>query len=266
MIPAALILGLLVAQQAPSPAPEPIADNSFLVEEAYNQEAHVVQHINVFTRQARSGDWVYSFTQEWPINRRPRHQLSYTLTASSGDPRSGLGDTWLNWRYQVKNSTSVAVAPRLSAILPTGSSTAGRGEGGLGLDVSVPVSIATSAGFVFHSNAGATIIPRAKDETGQTASTASIHVGQSVVWLARPRFNVLAEAVYFRTQAILESPSREWIDVAIVSPGIRWAYNMKSGLQIVPGLALPIELTRKDPSRWTVLGYLSLEHPFGARR
>jgi hypothetical protein len=39
-----------------------IQDNSFLIEEAYNQEPGVVQHITTLRRQDRS--WFYSFTQE----------------------------------------------------------------------------------------------------------------------------------------------------------------------------------------------------------
>jgi hypothetical protein len=59
-------------------AAKPIQDNSFLVEEAYNQEAGVVQHISAFTRYRESKDWLYTFTQEWPVPGIT-HQLSYTL-------------------------------------------------------------------------------------------------------------------------------------------------------------------------------------------
>src|SRR4249920_3324386 len=56
-----------------------IQDNSFLVEEAYNQERRVVQHISTFSRMWNSKDWSYSFTQEWPGLRNWRHQFSYTF-------------------------------------------------------------------------------------------------------------------------------------------------------------------------------------------
>ena len=56
------------SQQTAAIAAEPgIQDNSFLVEEAYNQEFGVVQHISSFTRFWDSKDWNYSFTQEWPV-------------------------------------------------------------------------------------------------------------------------------------------------------------------------------------------------------
>src|SRR5437773_10521171 len=42
-----------------------IQDNSFLVEEAYNQEPRVVQHIFGMTRDA-DHRWTGTFTQEWP--------------------------------------------------------------------------------------------------------------------------------------------------------------------------------------------------------
>ena len=61
--------------QAGMPA---ISDNSFLVEEAYNQEPGVVQHINGFMWRRRVGAWLYTFTQEWPLVGHA-HQLSYTV-------------------------------------------------------------------------------------------------------------------------------------------------------------------------------------------
>ena len=45
---AALLLAPCVGAQEAAPAPPPIQDNSFLIEEAYNQERGVVQHIGTF--------------------------------------------------------------------------------------------------------------------------------------------------------------------------------------------------------------------------
>jgi len=72
-----------------------IQDNSFLIEESYNQDFGVVQHINNFQRLWQSKSWVYSFTQEWPVDIAPKNQLSYTVVAThSGDfPSSGAGTT-----------------------------------------------------------------------------------------------------------------------------------------------------------------------------
>ena len=45
-----------------------------------------------------------------------------------------------------------------------------------------------------------------------------------------------------------------------ISPGIRWAYNFSSGLQIVPGIAVPIG-TGPSKGERAVFLYLSFEHP-----
>src|ERR1043165_8843946 len=79
--------------------PEPISDNSFLIEEAYNQEPGVVQHINTFMR-TRGGDWVYTFTQEWPVMSM-KHQFSFTAAELNLDHKKGVGDTAINYRYQL---------------------------------------------------------------------------------------------------------------------------------------------------------------------
>jgi hypothetical protein len=265
-----LLLFLTLAPSAPqtatSNAPAPIADNSFLIEEAYNQEPRVVQHISVFSRQFRSGDWAYSFTQEWPLDKLPRHQFSYTVSALNGNPSAGIGDTWLNWRYQLKSTPQLAIAPRASVILPTGSEESGRGAGSAGLDFNLPVSVDTGRGLVFHSNAGVMVVPKAHAINGDVGATSAIHLGQSVIWQTRPRFNAMLEGVYTASQALVASGKREWSHSLILSPGVRWGHDFKSGLQIVPGIAVPIELTDTSSSHWSILGYVSFEHPFGSKR
>ena len=120
------------AVTAAKPQP-PIQDNSFLVEEAYNQEDGVIQHIS-FVQFLNTHDVVYTQTDEWPL-RSLKHQLSVTASFNeSGNYREfgpGWGDTAINYRYQLTGSgeTRLAIAPRLSLLLPTGDSGAGRGYG-----------------------------------------------------------------------------------------------------------------------------------------
>jgi hypothetical protein len=45
-----------------------------------------------------------------------------------------------------------------------------------------------------------------------------------------------------------------------VSPGLRYAIDFASGLQVVPGVAVPIGLSASGGD-WAVFGYLSFEHP-----
>jgi hypothetical protein len=70
-----LLLTTLEGQSSSSPG---ISDNSFPIEEAYNQDPGVVQHISNFSRADEGGSWVFSFNQEWPL-RGLRHQISYSI-------------------------------------------------------------------------------------------------------------------------------------------------------------------------------------------
>ena len=63
------------AGEDPRPAAG-IQDNSFLIEEAYNQEPGVVQHIS--SLRGQGGELFFNFTQEWPVLSQ-RHQFSYTV-------------------------------------------------------------------------------------------------------------------------------------------------------------------------------------------
>jgi hypothetical protein len=54
-----------------------IEDNSFLIEEAYNQDPGVIQHISSF-QYLKQNTWIYTFTDEWPVPGM-KHQLSMTL-------------------------------------------------------------------------------------------------------------------------------------------------------------------------------------------
>ncbi|NNM74243.1 hypothetical protein [Enterovirga aerilata] len=138
---AALLLACLGAASAQDNDDKPLAkgiqDNSFLPEEAYNQEPGVVQHITDAQKQGRY--WLLSFTQEVPLGSQER-QFSYTLPYSflrpNGRRPSGFGDLQVNYRYQAQYETDVlpAIAPRLSLLPPTGNSFKGLGEGSHGFN------------------------------------------------------------------------------------------------------------------------------------
>ncbi len=255
----------VVKETSAAPPEPPIQDNSFLVEEAYNQEFGVVQHINTFTRSWNTHQWIYTFTQEWPVPRQA-HQLSYTLSdVNPGDAHvsPGIGDVAINYRYQLVGSgdTRIAVSPRLTLLLPSGSSRLGRGFGGVGLQSNIPLSWVVNKHLVTHWNLGATLVPSAKNQFGDRATTTGYNLGQSFVWLVRPRFNALLETTWVGSESVV-SPGR----VArsrdlLMSPGIRWAYNFASGLQIVPGIGVPVGLGPSAGEKGVFL-YLSFEHPF----
>lgn len=243
-----------------------IQDNSFMVEEAYNQEKGVVQHINTFSYLVLSHDWSYTFTQEWPVGGL-RHQLSYTLAAARPGAFAasgpGMGDSLLNYRYQWVGSgdTRLAFAPRLSVILPSGDYRVGHGYGGAGVQSNLPLSVVLQRKWVTHWNAGATFVPRARNGNGDRAACWNYTAGQSMIWLAKPRFNVLLETYLARAQIVSAPGKTNWSTSLFLNPGIRWAYNFSSGLQIVPGLAVPVGVGPTLGEKGLFV-YLSFEHPF----
>ena len=262
---ASLVLAFFASRASGEPADGRIQDNSFLVEEAYNQEAGVVQHIGQFMR-SREGGWVSSFTQEWPLES-VRHQLSATLAyarVGEGGAR-GAGDVALNYRLQLvgDGEARLAVAPRVSLLLPTGDWRRGLGSGTWGWQINVPVSAVLSESWVAHANAGATWSPSARNERGDRADTSGWNAGASAIFGGSRIADLMVEMVYSRYRIVSAPDRTSGRASAYVSPGVRWAWNLRGGLQVVPGVAFPIGI---GPSRGDrqVLLYLSFEHPFAA--
>lgn len=251
------LLSTLLAGPAPvsAQAAPPIADNSFLIEEAYNQEAGVVQHIGTFARPDGGGAWDFSLTQEWPLGGI-RHQLGFTLPVARTDGTgTGIGDVALNYRYQLagEGETPLFVAPRLSLLLPTGSEDEGRGTGSLGVQANLPVSYVLGPAVATHWNAGATL--------GADESTLGFNLGASAVWRMRPSFNLLVEAVWLSEEVAVPGGGTSREESAFLNPGVRWAHDFSGGLQIVPGIAYTIGLGPSSGEDGLFL-YLSFEHPF----
>ena len=239
-----------------------IQDNSLLIEEAYNQESGVVQHISSFARSS-SGNWIYTFTQEWPLGGI-RHQLSYTIPIQHAYPTgTGLGDVALNYRYQLLGNPSAhnLVAPRFSLLLPTGNDRLERGTGGLGLQGNLPITLMLSPHWASHWNAGATVTPSARNGLGSKATTTDFNLGASLIWLVRPSFNLLVETLWLSEQSVQAEGQVAREESGFVSPGIRMAFNLPGGLQIVPGVAYTIGVEPGGEEDSLFL-YLSFEHPF----
>lgn len=254
-----LLPSILVAQDPPSA----IQDNSFLIEEAYNQEPGVVQHISFFSRPTRGGSWSYGFTQEWPVPSQ-RHQLSITIPVehADGNPSlTGLGDIAVNYRYQLvgNGDTRLAISPRISMLFPTGSVAKGFGAGSAGFQVNLPVSFMLTPRLATHWNAGGSFLPKIRNPAGLDGHSKTWTLGQSFIYLLAPTLNLMLETVWNEEENSVGGPAVIRHDL-VVSPGIRYAFNFRSGLQIVPGIAVPIGV---GPSSGTsLILYLSFEHAF----
>ncbi|HET7318564.1 MAG TPA: transporter [Nitrospirota bacterium] len=239
-----------------------IQDNSFLLEVAYNQEDGVVQHIQTWMYIKKTKSWLYTFTQEWPVPKQT-HQLSYSIPVAhvvEGQPETGLGDAALNYRYQLLMAGPYALAPRISVLLPTGDYKKGMGSGATGYQVNIPFSMELSDEWVTHWNAGMTFTPGAKEPGGATADTTGYNLGASVIWLTSETFNLMTEIAFNRFQTVQPDGGRAWEETFFVNPGMRFAMNYRSGLQVVPGLAFPVGIGTSH-GEYGVFLYLSFEHP-----
>ncbi|MEX1129661.1 MAG: metal-dependent transcriptional regulator [Vicinamibacterales bacterium] len=249
----------LVAPVA-SNAPFQILDNSFLVEEAFNQERGIFQ--NIFGFQRDSGLWDFAFTQEWPAPSQ-QHQLSYTIPFSGFDGDRGPGDVTINYRYQalMEDRGYPAFSPRLSVILPIGSD--GFTRDALGFQVNLPVS--KQRGDVYwNANAGVTWYPNAKSSPGVSdsgrVSLLTPHVSGSAIYRLRPMFNLMLESVLDFEQVAEPDGTKRRETAFTLSPGARGGWNLGDH-QLILGAAVPITWVESHSSAGILL-YLSYELPF----
>ena len=263
----ALLLCLLApswlhAQAAATGSDRPfeILDNSFLVEEAFNQERGVFQNIFGFVR----GDdaWSFAFTQEWPFHTQ-KHQLSYTLPFAGFSGTSGFGDMLLNYRWQAltEDPGIPAISPRLSLILPTGGNDFTRNS--IGLQANLPVS-KQRGDLYLHGNAGLTWYPDAdRDPNVQGSDGVSLvtpHLAASGIYRVRPMFNLMLESVLEFAQFADAAGGKERETIFTLSPGARGGWNL-GDQQLIVGAAVPITWAASD-SEASLFLYLSYELPF----
>jgi hypothetical protein len=273
------------AQNASSAPPEfKIKDNSFLVEEAFNQEPGIVQHIFGFTRARDS--WQLTFTQEYPAPGET-HQLSYSLAYGALDGEHGFGDTLINYRRQVleEGPGRPAFAPRVSLVLPTGrtelqdlqgpQTLPGFGFGSVGLQVNLPLS-KQEGYWYFHGNGGFTWLPNADSPRlidfdpssgrrvarGRPEKVAlfSPHFGASGIYRLRAMLNLMIESTLDFVQAPVAPRRTERNAVVVLSPGARGGWN-RGEWQIILGAAVPTSWT-SGAADHALFGYFSIEGPF----
>lgn len=235
---------------------ERIEDNSFLIEEAYNQEPGVIQHISTF-EYLKDKTWSYTLTDEWPVPRET-HQLSATIPLLNTGA-TGIGDIFLNYRYQAILKPQFAFSPRFSLLLPTGNYKKGLGSGVPGYQVSFPFSLILSHKIVTHYNIGLTLIPGANNTDGSKSDLVTFNYGMSVILLVNKNFNFMLEMFGNNTSAKSVNTTKNTGSL-ILNPGFRYAFNFKSGLQIVPGMAFPVGIGPSNGVSGIFL-YLSFEHP-----
>jgi hypothetical protein len=263
-----------------------IEDNSFLIEEAFNQETGVIQHVsNFFWDDLDDGNFVYSYSQEIPLDNY-RHQLSFTIlcpvvrqprsfpSASPGSFNNrGVGDIFINYRPTLWGKSSWAlVAPRVSLIVPTGSPRDGFGAGAWGGQFNLAVTKRLTRSIVTHYNIGYTYLSKADryedDGSGNydlafEKNLQAYNLGGSLIWFTTPRFNLMVEYLANFEEDIGGNGSVSSARSGLINPGFRYAFEIGK-VQIVPGASLPVEIVRGKQEASGLFIYLSIEPNYAA--
>jgi hypothetical protein len=256
------------AAQQPKPSARPfeILDNSFLVEEAYNQEEKIFQNIFGASR-SEDGAWAASFTQEWPAPGM-RHQLSYTLVFDNDTGPGGLGDVAINYRFQLRSGEDggTALSPRVSLLLRKRRDSVDAGR--VGIELNLPASRQVGNVYV-HGNAGVRIYPAVESsvfpspagpQAAHDVTLASPFVAGSLILRVRPMLHLMLENVVLFTDRIADRARTRHDTTVILSPGTRFGWNVGTQ-QLVFGAAVPIESGSGEIST-SLFGYASWELPF----
>jgi hypothetical protein len=250
---------LFVSSLSAEPLAKGIQDNSFFVEEAYNQEPGIVQHIiNVPAFFASGSDEIsFSFTQEWPIFTQT-HQFSYTIPYTFTERENGFEDIRLNYRLQalMEGERTPAFAPRFSLVTLAGNASKGFGHNRLGYEINLPFSKIVSDRVTLNFNTGGSLFPEVNDR-----DLWNYNPGASAIYAVTENFNLMFESVANWEQDVDSARNIDQTVTALISPGARYAFNVPNDLQIVIGAAVPIGLTSDSPD-WGLFFYLSFEHPF----
>ena len=94
--------------------------------------------------------------------------------------------------------------------------------------------------LVTHWNAGLTWIPSQQNSLHQHATALNPNLGQSTVWLVKPRFNALCEVVW-SSNAVVDWPQPDIRARTTCTsvPACVGPTTSRTDLQIVPGVAVP---------------------------
>jgi len=254
-----------------------IEDNSMLIEEAFNQEAGIIQHISNFV--FNDGNFAYNYTQEIPL-ADVKHQLSFGVSyAKLKKPTNitdlthsyitnGLGDIFINYRPMLwgKNDWALVI-PRFSLIVPTGNSRYGLGSGSWGGQFNLAVTKRIGPRITTHYNAGYTLMTKADHYTitsdGQPVllyekNLSTTNLGMSAIFLVTSKLNLMVEYVGAYGKEMQDDGLLTPLKTSIINPGIRLAFDI-GNVQIVPGVGVPMNFANGKYESTGGFIYLSIE-------
>jgi hypothetical protein len=241
-----------------------IEDNSFLLEEGFNQERGVYQFIQKYQTFNRAKGYEYSFENEIPIPDESQ-QFSYEFAhgRATSEGHGAISDITLSYRIQPLNKDGFLMADRFGLILPTGRVEKGAGNGVYGFEFVKAVTVPVGKNWMNHWNFGFSVLPNAKSQGHDKRGTiSSFSSGTSLIYLWSDNFNFLLEGLLESGQGIDETGAKSSSTSFTLNPGVRFAVDLDwKETQIVPGISFPTEMLN-GPTEHGVLVYLSIEPKF----
>lgn len=240
-----------------------IQDNSFLIEEAYNQDPGVYQFINIYQHDFKTGLYYSTLQGEIPLWSR-EHQFSFSLPArKTAASVESLGDLSLNYRYQNYNKDGTMVAQRFGAIVPTGKVNKNTSYNSVGFAWMQAVTFSLSNQFQMHVNLGLNMTPAARTKGySQREMLTGFTTGVGIVYKHSDKVNFLTEFLYDTQEDFDEKGDTSSNPTITINPGARFDIDLSiEKTQVVPGISFPVTVGN-DEVHTGVLFYLSFEPDF----
>jgi hypothetical protein len=233
--------------------PMSIEDNSFLLEEAFNQTPGVIQCTAI--NHIKRGVAELNFECEMPM-KGELHQLSVSVPAKVFQSTVGLEDIMISYRPLVFGRHRwVMATPRLSVILPSGKASRGFGNGLWGIECNVALTKQLSRRLISHVNLRSSSFLKNLMHESQQNRFHYQSAGTSLIFAAAKGFDLMAE-VTTSNEGPGFSRASSWNFIG--NPGFRFCLKINEFL-VVPGISTPLALLSGRPTLSQVLFYISIE-------
>lgn len=236
-----------------------IEDNSFLLEEAFNQKKEEYQFIQKYYTST-SGYVEYLLEIEAPLSDDETHQISLDISRIRPEeiPASSFSDLNLNYRYQALNRNGMILTEKIGLVLATGKVENETSNGAMGAQLMQVATFKFSERFMNHWNLGTTIFPEAETAAGEK-TILEFTGGTSLINNYSDNLNFLLEAVLQTFESYDEDKNVNNELRFYLNPGLRFALDFDfKRTQVVPGVSFPVQYSDGEV-RPGVFLYLSVE-------
>lgn len=240
-----------------------IEDNSFLLDEAYNQDIDMYQTILRHQNQLVSDETESTFEFEVPMTAEHQLSIEIPLFKEHRSFETKPGDTLLLWQIVTSNNVKSRSVDRLGFVVPTGDVDQETGYGVPGVQYLKALSIELGRNWQNHWNFQYQLQPNGK--AGGTEVTQNVHIGtlgSSVAYYINDHCDFLFETMYKHRKRPRFGGKIRSLNELYLNPGFRFEKRLEwNQTKMVPGISLPIEVLNERTDFGFML-YLSFEPHF----